>query len=121
VEGVGLGPALALGLALLGTAIVGQQLEGGAPFLALHLPIQHHTRGHHYQVRAPHSPAPPMHRPFTFHPTDMQIQPGHPITKSHKSATNDYTVRLGPVIHIYCIHPYNTVLAILATWQSLNY
>ena len=56
VEGVGLGPALALGLALLGAAIVRQQLEGRAPLLALHLPVQHHAGRHHYQVRAPHSP-----------------------------------------------------------------
>ncbi len=58
VERVGLGPALALGLALLGAAEVGEQLEGRAPLLALHLPVQHHARRHHDQVRAPHAPAP---------------------------------------------------------------
>ena len=41
VEGVGLAPTVPLELALLGTAKVGQQLEGGAPLLAFHLPIQH--------------------------------------------------------------------------------
>ncbi len=57
MEGVGLGPALALRFALLGCAIVREQLERRAPLLALHLPVQHHTRGHHYQVGAPYAPS----------------------------------------------------------------
>jgi hypothetical protein len=56
VERVWLGPALALELALLGGAVVGEQLEGRAPLHELHLPIQHHRRGHHDQVRAPDAP-----------------------------------------------------------------
>ncbi len=47
---------MALGLALLGAAVVRQQLEGRAPLLALHLPIQHHAGGYDDQMRAPHSP-----------------------------------------------------------------
>jgi hypothetical protein len=50
MEGVRLAPALALSLALLSTAIVGQQLEGGAPLLELHLPVQHYTAGRKYQI-----------------------------------------------------------------------
>lgn len=57
MEGVGLGPALALFLPLLGTPVVGEQLEGGAPFLELHLPIQHHACGHDDEMRTPHPPA----------------------------------------------------------------
>ena len=41
VEGVWLAPAVPLDLALLGAAKVGEQLEGGAPLLELHLPVQH--------------------------------------------------------------------------------
>lgn len=37
MKGVGLGPALPLRLAFLGTAEVGQQLERRAPLLELHL------------------------------------------------------------------------------------
>lgn len=57
MEGVRLGPALSLFLPLLGTPIVGEQLEGRAPFLELHLPIQHHACGHDDEVRTPHPPA----------------------------------------------------------------
>lgn len=59
MEGIGLGPALALLLPLLGAAIVGEELEGGAPLLELHLPIQHHAGGDHYEMRAPDTPACP--------------------------------------------------------------
>lgn len=41
MEGVGLAPAMPLHLALLGAAKVGQQLEGRAPLLELHLPVEH--------------------------------------------------------------------------------
>lgn len=57
MEGVGLGPTLPLELALLHGAVVGEQLEGGAPLLELHLPVQHHRGGHHYEVRTPDAPA----------------------------------------------------------------
>ena len=57
VERVGLRPALALELALLGGAVVRQQLERGAPLLELHLPVEHHAGGHHHQARAPVAPA----------------------------------------------------------------
>ena len=53
MEGIGLGPAVALGLALLGRAVVGQQLEGGRPLLKLHLPVQHDRCRHDNQVRPP--------------------------------------------------------------------
>lgn len=56
MEGVGLGPALALGRPLLDAAIVGEQLEGGAPLLELHLPVQHDRGWHHHQVRTPVTP-----------------------------------------------------------------
>lgn len=42
VKCVCLGPPLPLGLALLGCAVVGQQLEAGGPLLELHLPVEHH-------------------------------------------------------------------------------
>uniref|UniRef100_A0A6B0U2J9 Putative secreted protein n=1 Tax=Ixodes ricinus TaxID=34613 RepID=A0A6B0U2J9_IXORI len=47
-------PPLTLLLALLGDPVVREDFEGGAPLLELHLPVEHHTRGHDYQVRAPH-------------------------------------------------------------------
>ena len=53
MESVGLAPAVALGLALLGTAKVGEQLEGWAPLLELHLPVQHDRCGDHDQVGTP--------------------------------------------------------------------
>ena len=56
VERVRLGPALALGAALLGRAEVGEQLEAGTPLLELHLPVEQHRRGHDDQVRAPDLP-----------------------------------------------------------------
>ena len=40
VEAVGLAPPRSLQLALLGRAEVGEQLEGRAPLLELHLPVQ---------------------------------------------------------------------------------
>lgn len=57
VKGVGLGPALPLERAFPGAAVVGQQLKGGAPLLALHFPVQHHAGRYHHQVGAPHPPA----------------------------------------------------------------
>jgi hypothetical protein len=57
VEGVGFRPALSLELALFHGAVIGQQLEGGAPFLQLHLPVEHHGGGHDNQVRTPYTPA----------------------------------------------------------------
>ncbi len=57
VESVGLAPSMALGLALLGAAKVGEQLEGWAPLLALHLPVQHDRCGDHNQVGTPITPA----------------------------------------------------------------
>ena len=44
---------LSLELAFLHGAIVSEDLEGGAPFLQLHLPVQHHAGGHNNQVWAP--------------------------------------------------------------------
>ena len=46
---------LSLGLALLLVPIVGEDLEGGAPLLELHLPVQHDWRRHHNQMRPPHT------------------------------------------------------------------
>ncbi len=57
MESVGLAPAVALGLTLLGTAEVGEQLEGWAPLLELHLPVQHDRCGDHNQVGTPIAPA----------------------------------------------------------------
>ena len=57
MESVGLAPAVALGLALLGAAKVGEQLESRAPLLELHLPVQHDRCGDHDQVGTPITPA----------------------------------------------------------------
>ncbi len=57
MESVGLAPAMALGLTLLGTAKVGEQLEGWAPLLEFHLPVQHDRCGDHNQVGTPIAPA----------------------------------------------------------------
>ena len=55
VERVGLGPALALQFTLLGGAKVGQDLKRRGPLLELNLPVQHHGRGYHDEVRAPYA------------------------------------------------------------------
>ena len=45
-----------LQLALLGAAVVGQQLEGRAPLLELHFPVQHDRSWDHNEVRPPVTP-----------------------------------------------------------------
>ena len=57
MKGIGLRPALPLLLALLGAAVVREQLEGRAPLLELDLPVQHDAGGYDDQMRTPHSPA----------------------------------------------------------------
>ncbi len=57
MESVGLAPAVALDLALLSAAEVGEQLEGWAPLFELHLPVQHDRCGDHDQVGTPIAPA----------------------------------------------------------------
>ena len=57
MESVGLAPAVALDLALLSAAEVSEQLEGWAPLLELHLPVQHDRCGDHDQVGTPIAPA----------------------------------------------------------------
>ncbi len=57
MESVGLAPTVALDLALLGAAKVGEQLEGWAPLLELHLPVQHDRCGDYNQVGTPITPA----------------------------------------------------------------
>ena len=48
-----LGPHLAFEAALLLRPIVGEDLEGRAPTLQLHLPVEHHAGGHDDEVGAP--------------------------------------------------------------------
>ncbi len=74
VESVGLAPAVALGLALLGAAKVGEQFEGWAPLLELHLPVQHDRCGDHNQVGTPITPA-----------QARSLQPTSSKNKDHKA------------------------------------
>ena len=47
MEGVGRVPSVALGLALLDGAVIGENLERRTPLHALNLPVQQHRRGDH--------------------------------------------------------------------------
>jgi len=81
VESIGLAPAVALGLALLGAAKVGEQLEGWAPLLELHLPVQHDRCGDHDQVGTPITPAQAISLQH-----ESSGDPNHPCTGKFPSA-----------------------------------
>ena len=55
VKGILLGPTLSLHPPILLRAVVDEHLEGGAPLLDLHLPVEHDRGGHHDQVGSPHA------------------------------------------------------------------